>query len=493
MKLSARHIPSWLTVLGMVASILTTASPAQAYSSYLTRAPYLTDLTSSSVRVNFGTTIAIVKTRLKYGRSSGGSCTANSATANSTGKQGYTINYPTGSGSATATGNQWKSQLSGLVAGTYCYRMEGTTSSSSTTFVDLMGSSTASPTFSVGGATSFAVIGDWGQSGSTAPGYLNAGQANVISQLSRSGSKFAVSTGDIGYPAGTQTTYGDLLHTGPSVSAIFGPRYWPVAGKSLPMYPVPGNHGFSSTFTSLWPSSSVAATSGGKAANGTYSVNGAAMIAPDYWYAFNVAGWRIYVLTAAWSDIVTSGSNPYAEDYKRHWAPGAPERTWLAEDLAANVGKLKITVMHYPLYSAVRTGDSQDTYLTAPPDGSQSVEKLLASHNVKLVLNGHSHIYQRNNVHNGLVSIVSGGGGAALSPVDASPGGLCSQRYADTAAPVVAVARGWSSVGSACNGAAKPTSSGQVFHYLQVSLTTTSATVRAIDSNGSTFDTVTLR
>ena len=56
-----------------------------------------------------------------------------------------------------------------------------------------------------------------------------------------------------------------------------------------------------------------------------------------------------------------------------------------------------------------------------------------------------------------MVLIVIGGGGAGLHPVDASPGGKCSQVYSDTGEPVVAVARGWSSSGgSACNGAAKP-------------------------------------
>ncbi len=489
----ARGLSVGLAMVGLFASLTATmAPPAAAYSTDLTRAPYLSDLTSTSVRVNFGTTTSIVKTRLKYGRLSGTSCTASTAITGSTGKQGYTISYPTSTGTATATGNQWKPQLSGLSAGTYCYRMEGTTSTTSTSYTDLMGSSTASPTFTVGGST-FAVIGDWGQGGSTAPDYLNSGQANVISQLSGSGSNFAVSTGDIGYPSGTQTSYGDLTHTGPGVSVVFGPRYWPVAGGNLPMYPVPGNHGFSSTFTSLWPSSSIAATSNGKAANGTHSVNGSSVVVPDYWYAFDVNGWRIYILTAAWSDTVTTGANPYAEDYQQHWAPGAAERTWLANDLAANTGKPKITVMHYPMYSAVRTGDTQDTYLTAPPDGTQSVEKLLATNNVKLVLNGHSHIYERNNIHNGLVSIVSGGGGASPSPVDAASGGKCSQVYADTGKPVVAVARGWSSTaGSACNGAPKPTSAAQVYHFLRVTLTSTTAKVDAIDSTGTLFDTTTV-
>jgi hypothetical protein len=471
----------------------TTATPAGAYSSYLTRAPYLTDRTTSTVKVNFATTASIVKVRLKYGLSSGGSCSTTKATTGTTSRQGYTITYPTSSGTATSNVYQWKPQLSSLSSGTYCYRIEGATSTTSTTYTDLLGSTVASPTFTMAPADRFAVIGDWGQTGGTAPSYLNSGQANVISQVAGSGSDFAVSTGDIGYPGGTQSNYGDLQHTGQGVSGVFGPRYWPVAGRTLPMYPVPGNHGFTTTFANLWPSTSVAAASGGRASMSTHTVNGVSMSAPDYWYAFNANGWRIYILTAAWSDSTVS--NRYATDYEQHWAPGAAERTWLTNDLAANPAMPKIAVMHYPMYSAVggSADDVQDSYLTAPPDGSQSVEALLAGNNVKLLLNGHSHIYERNRPHLGMVSIVSGGGGATPSPVDTTVGGRCSQTYPDTGGAVVAVARGFSSSGgSACNGAAKPTSAAQVYHYVRVTLGSGTATVEAIDSTGAVFDTATV-
>jgi hypothetical protein len=491
MKVSkARHLGLGVVGVSLATSVIvmTTALPAAGYSGYLTRAPYLTDQTASSVKVNFATTAPIVKVRIRYGLTGSGGCSPSLTTPGATARHGYTVTYPTGSGSATSTGYQWKPQLSGLVSGTYCYRLEGALSTTSSTYVDLLGSTVTSPTFSMTPADRLAVIGDWGQTGAVAPSYLNSAQANVIARMASGGSDFAVSTGDIGYPSGTQSSYGDLQHTGPDVSAVFGPRYWPVAGKRLPMYAAPGNHGFTSTFTSMWPSTSVAVASQGRAGNGTHTVNGTSVTAPDYWYAFNAHGWRIYILTAAWSESTLI--NPYAVDYQQHWRPGASERTWLTNDLTANPGMPKIVVMHYPLYSAVRAGDVQDSYLTAPTDGSQSVENLLATHNVKLLLNGHSHIYERNYVHHGMVSIVSGGGGAALNPVDTSVGGRCSQTYPDTGGPVVAVARGWSNAGgSACNGAAKPTSAAQVYHYVRVTLGTGTARVEAIDSNGTVFDT----
>jgi hypothetical protein len=465
------------------------APPVEAAPGDLTRAPYLTDLTSSSVRVNFGTSTAIVKVRARYGVSSNGSCSLTNTTTGTTGKQSYTVTYPTSSGAATAAGNQWKVLISGLGSGTYCYTIEGTTSTTSTTYTSLLTATAPSPRFRTAPATSFAVIGDWGQTGATGPAYLNQPQANVISSLARSGVAFTVSTGDIGYPSGNQSNYGDLGHTGLNVSGVFGPSYWPVAGPSMPMYSVPGNHGFTSTFTSLWPSTSVAAASNGKAANGSHTVNGSTVTAPDYWFAYNVNGWRIYNLTAAWSATFSTGGSAYAEDYKQHWAPGAAERTWLTNDLAANAATPKIAIFHYPLYSAVRTGDVQDSFLTAPTDQSESLEHLLARSNVKLVLNGHSHVYERNNAHNGLVSIISGGGGATLSPVDNDGAARCIQTYPDTGQRVVAFARGWNSAGgSACN-TSRPTSAAQVYHYLRVTLAG-SATVQAIDSNGTVFDTV---
>lgn len=478
-------------ILAGAGQAITATTAVGAYPASLTRAPYLSDLTETGVRVNFATTTSIAKVRVRYGPVAGGACTTSSVTTATTSRQGYTVTYPTASGTATSSGRQWSPPITGLGSGRYCYRIEGATSSTAT-YTDLLGGATASPTFSTAPATTVAVLGDWGQTGSTAPGYLNTAQANVIATLSGSGADFALSTGDIGYPNGNQSNYGDLTHVGPNVSGVFGPNYWPVAGAGIPLYPVPGNHGFTTTFTKLWPSTSRAVSSNGRAGNGSYTVNGSTVTVPDYWYAFTVNGWRFYVLTAAWSNTVTTGSTPYAEDYKQHWAPGRAERTWLQNDLAGHPSVPKIAVLHYPLYSAVRTGDVQDTYLTAPPDGSQSLESLLAANKVRLVLNGHSHVYERNNPHHGLVSIITGGGGATLSPVDSSTTGRCNQTYPDTATRVVAVARGWaSSGGSACN-ASPPTSAAQVYHHLRLTLTATGVTVTAVDSTGTVFDTTTI-
>src|SRR5205823_1916893 len=98
----------------------------------------------------------------------------------------------------------------GLAAGTrYCYRVYTGGASS----VNLLGTDTAPRFSTMSSSTSltFDVFGDWGDTSVT-------GQAAVDSLIAASGAKFAVSTGDIAYPNGTQTNYGNLVATGTATS-----------------------------------------------------------------------------------------------------------------------------------------------------------------------------------------------------------------------------------------------------------------------------------
>jgi hypothetical protein len=81
----------------------------------------------------------------------------------------------------------------------------------------------------------------------------------------------------------------------------------------------------------------------------------------------------------------------------------------------------------------------------------------------------------------GVISYVSGGGGAKLTPV--------SHRSSTDAYAV-----GWSysaQKGSACGAATPPTVDSQVFHYLLVHVDGTTITVTPVDSGGRAFDTQT--
>ena len=112
---------------------------------------------------------------------------------------------------------QWQSTLTLPSPGTYCYRVYLGS-------VDLLGGD-ASPKFTTQvpagapDAYSFAVFGDWGQTDSAGD---NPDTTRLMGQLANSGARFAVTVGDNGYPAGSQTNYGDLKQHAADTSAIFG-------------------------------------------------------------------------------------------------------------------------------------------------------------------------------------------------------------------------------------------------------------------------------
>ncbi len=211
-------------VLAAVPSQTAAAAP----SSMLRRYPYLTDLVTTNVTINWASTTAGTTGSVGYGRVGVESCTAHTENATKT-----TITV------GSTTEYQWKATLSGLATNTaYCYRVfTGTT--------DLLGSD-LSPVFhsqvpaGSNASYSFAVFGDWGSVDSSGS---NPDQARLMSQIAASGARFAINTGDTAYNSGTQTNYGDLAQTGAETSAVFGPSFWTVAGSSIAMFAAQGNHG----------------------------------------------------------------------------------------------------------------------------------------------------------------------------------------------------------------------------------------------------------
>src|SRR6185369_15349055 len=242
------------TAVTAVAATLSSASANAALSgasTQLTRAAYLSDITASSVQVTWATTgqnHGVVKLGPP------GNCAARTITASALGSP-ITVNGVTEYRNSLA--------VTGLSAGTaYCYRVY----TDDATPVDLLGS-LASPQFTTldppasAAPFTFAVLGDWGDTTNSGvnDGTLNANQAAVDAQIAASGARFAISTGDVGYPGGTQTNYGDLNQTGVNISAVFGAPYWAVPGRSVPLHGVNGNHGQNSTFINVWPQSASAA------------------------------------------------------------------------------------------------------------------------------------------------------------------------------------------------------------------------------------------
>jgi phosphodiesterase/alkaline phosphatase D-like protein len=227
----------------------------------LLRYPYLTDVVTTNATVNFATDTSGTKATVKYGRVGAESCVAHTQSASKT-----TISVQ------GQSEYQWKAKLSGLQANTlYCYRVFlGST--------DLLGD-VASPQFwsqiPAGTTTpySFAVFGDWGDTDANG---ANPYQAALYQSMANSGVRFAVGTGDTAYDSGTQSNYGDLVHTGYRVSSIFGPSFWPQAGSTIPLFNAVGNHGMNATYFTNWPQDRAVSSSSGKYAMETYCcANGA--------------------------------------------------------------------------------------------------------------------------------------------------------------------------------------------------------------------------
>ncbi|HJX08002.1 MAG TPA: metallophosphoesterase family protein [Actinomycetota bacterium] len=427
----------------------------------LRRYPYLTDLVRRNVTVNWATTTSIGSGSVRWGRP--GHCSAHRTGASKTGiTVGSTAEY------------QWKAQLTGLKRGKrYCYRVFGGST-------NLLGKRRA-PRFRTQiprrsrEPFSFAVFGDWGAVDAAGN---NRGQAKLMSRIAASGATFAVTTGDTAYPSGSQTNYGDLVHHGADTSAIFGRSFWTKAGDRIPLFNAQGNHGMNATALVNWPQLHVARASRGAYAMQTYCCQNRTSSAsyPKSWYAFNAGPARFYVLQASWADSNVGDTNLYRNDFDAHWRRHRAEFRWLRHDLRTHHRPIAFAFFHFPLY-ADNSHEGTDHLLS----GRGSLEHLLGTHGVDLVFNGHAHIYERNrrSDRHMPISYVTGGGGAKVEPVS-----QCSR--------IDAYAIGWSASasthGSRCGAARRPTSIGQVFHFLLVRVDGSTVTVTPTNANGHRFD-----
>ena len=450
------------SVLLLLLAAIAAAPAGAAYSPKLKRYPYLTDVVGTSATVNWATDRSSSTAVVKYGQVAGASCTADTAAASRTSISVDSVNE-----------YQWTARFAVEPDTEYCYRVYLGSSE------DLLGTDT-SPRFTSqllpgsGEPYEFAVFGDWGYVDSADQ---NPNQAALLARIANSGARFALTAGDNLHTSGSQSDYGDLVY---SRSRVFAPDFWAVPGRSIPIFPALGNHGFRDTHLVNFPQQHAVATSGGRyevetrcCLNGTSSQED-----PSSWYAFDAGNARMYVLEAAWPRGNVGSADIYKNDYDYHWTPGSDQYQWLENDLATHASQLKFAVFHFPLYSD-SSAQQSDTFL----QGLTSLEGLLSRYGVDIAFTGHAHIYERNvpSPGYGLVNYVTGGGGAN-PPVSI---GSCS--------PFDAYAIGWSnqgSGGSSCR-APTPASREHVFHYLHVAVDGTSVTVTPTNQWGETFDAVT--
>src|SRR5690349_9604858 len=454
-----------LLALGLIAA--SSGSASASYSSQLRRYPYLTDAVGSYATINWATDRSQISGAVRFGKVGSESCTTHYVPAT---KTAITVNG--------VLEYQWKALLNLMPGTQYCYRVY--LGSSPVNQVDLLGSD-AAPTFwtqvpsGANQSFSFVVFGDWGEVDSAG---ANPSQARLMSLMASSGARFAVTTGDNGYPSGSQANYGDLIQTGASLSAIFGPSFWKVPGASMPIFLALGNHGLNSSDTNhpallTWPEDRAVSTSKGHFSKDTYCcLNGTTSASyATAWYAFDAGPARFYVLNAAWSDSNVGTATDYKNDYDYHWAPGTAQYQWLQADLAAHSSVLKFAFWHYPLYSD-NPNEATDTYLS----GSSSLEGLLKQNGVDIAFTGHAHVYERNLPSSaGIFNYTTGGGGATIGTI-----GTCS--------PLDAYAIKFTTTGKACGSAPVPTSAAQVYHFLKVTVNGTNVTVTPINSLGQSFD-----
>ncbi len=508
------------------------------------RAPYVTDLTSTSAYVNW----AVVATSTPLAGSLAyvpapvsGPCPAQITWASG---HPATTEIPliatTSSGTTTQAGweksdgadNEYQNgvQLTGLTPNTsYCYATYLTNASGpqifptqSFTTLDTPGTTPSSK------ALTFDVIADTGEIDCAlkvpCTGDLNTGEEAIYKDIATSGAQFLVVAGDVAYSDGSATDYGDLLQPATSsteMSNVFGPNYIPQA-NGIPTFVADGNHGQNVNDLRIWPEPVTSAQGSYAFAQTTTTVDGISGQFPEAWYAIQSGNTRIYVLDGAWSDGSSSATGygsatgslcgasaadcqGYQADYDEHWSPSAAQYQWLKADLAAHPGGVKLAVWHYPLRSVDETQPS-DPYLqnsSANPNASTSLEKLLASNGVQVAFNGHAHTYQRvvptNFQANGqLANFVTGGGGGVLSPIDTkSDNGskaLCNPLLATANVyalgwnPTTAGAGGSGTECSTGNVALTPTQADQVYNYLKVTVLNNVVTVVAYNALNQPFD-----
>ena len=468
-SLPGRAIIAVLSLVALFSISATSKSPLYSHDPALRRYPYLTDVVGSYATINWGTDRSEMSGLVRYGKSGVESCTAHFAIPT---RIPISVNG--------VLQYQWKAQLELEPKTKYCYRVYLGTSPANQ--IDLLGSDPA-PSFwtqmpaGANESFSFVVIGDWGYVPNSG---TNPFQADLMSLIANSGARFVVTTGDNAYPDGNQKNYGDLVQTGPGISAVFGPSFWRVPGKSLPIFPTLGNHDFASLdthhpFLINWPQNRAVTTSGGRFVKETYCcLEGTASADyPSAWYAFDAGPARFYILETSWDEANVGTASEYQMDYLYHWAPGSPQLEWLEADLAAHPSVLKFAFFHYPIYSD-NPFESASPYLV----GSDKLEGLLRARGVDIAFTGHAHIYERNLPSpSGLHNYVTGGGGAPRGTL-----GPC------TALDAYAIK--FTNTGAACGSAPVPTSAAQVYHFLKVTVNGTNVTVTPINSLGQTFDVI---
>jgi predicted phosphodiesterase len=139
----------------------------------------------------------------------------------------------------------------------------------------------------------------------------------------------------------------------------------------------------------------------------------------------------------------------YALDGDQDIRVGSAQYRWLEQELASSKQPWKVVYLHYPM-----VGSSAE-----PNEISEAVQPLLEKYGVQLVVAGHEHNYLRAKPVGGVTHVLTGGGGQRVYPFMSKMPAHLAKRAAE-------------------------------YHHLELSIGAARMVVRAIDENGTRFDTV---
>jgi hypothetical protein len=216
------------------------------------------------------------------------------------------------------------------------------------------------PAAGTGAIVRFLAFGDSGGGGSD--------QSALRDQMATVPFDFIIHTGDIAYESGTRAEFEQNF-------------FKPYADylKFFPVFPASGNHEYATEDAAPFREAFVLPENGGPDGK-------------ERWYSYN------------WGDV-----HFVALDTERS---GPTQAAWLDADLTANTLPWTIVYGHKPPFSSGEHGidGGFQTYFVP----------LMEKHKVPLVLNGHDHDYERTTPQNGVVYVVTGGGGRGVRPVGSS-------------------------------------------------------------------------
>lgn len=226
------------------------------------------------------------------------------------------------------------------------------------------------PSASTATTFSFAALGDSGVGAKA--------QFEVADRLAALAPDFVLHTGDVIYPGGEATLY--------------DPRFFKPYRETLrraPFFPSLGNHD--------------AVTANGAPYLQTFHLPANSSPGKGRYYSFD------------WGNAHFIALDPVTSPFK----PGSAQYAWLEQDLATTRATWKFVFFHYPPYSSGPHGSNLAVRAAWSP--------LFERYGVDIVFNGHDHDYERSvPIHDyvpnsqGVIYVVTGGGGSTLYPVGKS-------------------------------------------------------------------------